>query len=63
MDRVKTLIDKAWRFFTNDTTKYYPERHYMRGPGPAWHAKYGKTPPATQDAPKYFDPSKKTVSA
>lgn len=21
---------------------YRPERHYMRGPGPAWRAKYGK---------------------
>ena len=19
---------------------YHPERHYMRGPGPKWHAKY-----------------------
>ena len=23
---------------------YRPERHYMRGPGPRWHAKYGATP-------------------
>jgi hypothetical protein len=22
---------------------YHPERHYMRGPGPAWHAKHGPT--------------------
>ncbi len=21
---------------------YRPERHYMRGPGPKWHAKYGQ---------------------
>jgi hypothetical protein len=20
---------------------YRPEKHYMRGPGPKWHAKYG----------------------
>jgi hypothetical protein len=20
---------------------YHPERHYMRGPGPKWHAKHG----------------------
>ena len=25
---------------------YRPERHYMRGPGPAWHAKHGKAPSA-----------------
>jgi hypothetical protein len=28
---------------------YRPDLHYMRGPGPKWHAKYGslivKTPP------------------
>jgi hypothetical protein len=21
--------------------RYHPERHYMRGPGPAWHIKHG----------------------
>lgn len=25
---------------------YRPERHYMRGPGPAWHAKHGQKPQA-----------------
>ena len=25
---------------------YRPERHYMRGPGPKWHAKHGETLPA-----------------
>lgn len=24
---------------------YRPERHYMRGPGPKWHAKHGKNGP------------------
>ena len=23
---------------------YRPEKHYMRGPGPAWQAKYGNLP-------------------
>lgn len=23
--------------------RYRPERHYMRGPGPAWHAKHAGT--------------------
>jgi hypothetical protein len=23
---------------------YQPERHYMRGPGPKWHAKHGGMP-------------------
>jgi hypothetical protein len=31
-----------WRaFFTRAFNPYRPELHYMRGPGPAWHAKYG----------------------
>lgn len=31
-----------WREVTRDTVRpYRPERHYMRGPGPAWHAKHG----------------------
>jgi hypothetical protein len=28
---IKSLIDP-----------YHPERHYMRGPGPKWHAKHGR---------------------
>ena len=31
-----------WRhFFATAFHPYRPELHYMRGPGPAWHAKYG----------------------
>jgi len=29
---------------------YRPELHYMRGPGPKWHAKYDPTPVMTKDA-------------
>ena len=25
-------------------TRYRPERHYMRGPGPQWHAKHDSLP-------------------
>jgi hypothetical protein len=28
-------------FFTKAFNPYRPELHYMRGPGPAWRAKYG----------------------
>jgi hypothetical protein len=35
-----TLAD-FWRTVTTDLTRTYrPERHYMRGPGPKWHAKH-----------------------
>jgi hypothetical protein len=26
-------------------TSYRPDLHYMRGPGPKWHAKYGNLAP------------------
>ena len=30
-----------WRnFFTTTFHPYRPELHYMRGPGPKWHAKH-----------------------
>jgi len=32
-----------WRDLTRDLLHpYRPERHYMRGPGPAWRAKHGQ---------------------
>ena len=39
---------------------YHPERHYMRGPGPKWHAKHtaslvaaaGVQPAKLEDAPR-----------
>lgn len=49
MSRVRTrplTIVKAlaagWRTLTHRLfDAYHPERHYMRGPGPKWHAKHG----------------------
>jgi hypothetical protein len=38
-------IATVWRELTRDIVNpYRPEKHYMRGPGPAWQAKYGKLP-------------------
>ncbi|MGY3447792.1 hypothetical protein [Bradyrhizobium sp. USDA 4353] len=38
LDDVRTF----WReFVTRAFNPYRPELHYMRGPGPAWRAKYG----------------------
>lgn len=34
-----------WQELIRDAVRpYRPEKHYMRGPGPAWQAKYGKLP-------------------
>jgi hypothetical protein len=36
-----------WQELTRDAIRpYRPERHYMRGPGPAWRAKHGQPPSA-----------------
>ncbi len=35
------------RSFGEGGTSYRPDLHYMRGPGPKWHAKYGSLAPKT----------------
>jgi hypothetical protein len=40
------------RIFTNAFTGYRPELHYMRGPGPKWHAKHGAEPLGRGAQPK-----------
>jgi hypothetical protein len=32
------------RLFRSMVDPYRPELHYMRGPGPKWHAKHGNPP-------------------
>jgi hypothetical protein len=39
-----------WRLSTPGAGAYRPDLHYMRGPGPKWHAKYGNLYPKTQMA-------------
>jgi len=44
-NRKNPTIGKAvadlWRTVTTELfDTYHPERHYMRGPGPKWHAKH-----------------------
>jgi hypothetical protein len=46
-NRKNPTIGKAvadlWRTVTTDLfDTYHPERHYMRGPGPKWHAKHAQ---------------------
>jgi hypothetical protein len=39
------------RSFGEGSGVYRPDLHYMRGPGPKWHAKYGNlAPKATPNA-------------
>jgi hypothetical protein len=40
MARGLELIAALWRKLTRNLgASYRPERHYMRGPGPKWHAR------------------------
>ncbi len=42
---IGSLFSGFWRQMTRDIVRpYRPELHYMRGPGPAWHAKHGLPP-------------------
>ncbi len=36
-----TVFASTWQGLVKDLrAPYRPERHYMRGPGPKWHAKH-----------------------
>jgi hypothetical protein len=37
--RLMALAGRWQRWFQVASNRYRPERHYMRGPGPAWHAR------------------------
>jgi hypothetical protein len=46
---VSVAIASLWRTLRKDLfDTYHPERHYMRGPGPKWHAKH----PSRAQAPE-----------
>jgi hypothetical protein len=41
------ILAGFWQELIRDAVRpYRPEKHYMRGPGPAWQAKYGALPRA-----------------
>jgi len=40
-------LARAWRTLAAYWTSYRPEKHYMRGPGPKWHAKHAQVQAAT----------------
>jgi hypothetical protein len=42
------------RFIKSPFDPYRPELHYMRGPGPKWHAKHGGAAVETRSAPSLF---------
>ena len=45
-------IKGFWKhFFATAFNPYRPELHYMRGPGPKWHAKHDPAPEVMHRAP------------
>lgn len=44
--RLTAVLAQWFRTWAKDMSDpYRPERHYMRGPGPKWHAKHGRAAP------------------
>jgi len=48
--RLDAIVARCHRLIERARDPYRPERHYMRGPGPKWHAKHGRT--ASPEAPQ-----------
>jgi hypothetical protein len=44
--KARTAVTNVWRTAVDQADRYRPEAHYMRGPGPKWHAKYAQVSPA-----------------
>lgn len=43
----RLCLPKSWiASFETVLGDYRPEKHYMRGPGPKWRAKYGAAAPS-----------------
>ena len=40
LPRLNAIVTRCHRLAERICKPYHPERHYMRGPGPKWHAKY-----------------------
>ena len=41
---------EIWRAFARDLfDSYQPEKHYMRGPGPKWHARQAQSGAGTEE--------------
>jgi len=48
---VSNVLRELWRASGEPCSAYRPDLHYMRGPGPKWHAKYDALITQTQSSP------------
>jgi hypothetical protein len=60
-DLSKTLRD-LWRVSGEGGGAYRPDLHYMRGPGPKWHAKHAGFLAATTPAAKTTRPNMQDIA-
>jgi len=50
--KATAAVAEAWRTMMGDQTdRYRPEAHYMRGPGPKWCAKHAQVSTRTEANP------------
>ena len=47
-----SALREMWRLSLPSEGSYRRDLHYMRGPGPKWHAKYGTLYPKAPTAPE-----------
>jgi hypothetical protein len=45
---IAKAVRELQRSLAVNGTSYRPDLHYMRGPGPKWHAKYGSLAPKSE---------------
>lgn len=50
-------VRELQRSFSEGGASYRPDLHYMRGPGPKWHAKYGNLAPKASHAARTAAPA------
>jgi hypothetical protein len=48
--KLSESIREVQRSYGGALSSYRPDLHYMRGPGPKWHAKYGDLAGAATNA-------------
>jgi hypothetical protein len=55
-------VRELQRSFAESGGTYRPDLHYMRGPGPKWHAKYGHLAPKPPAAAARATPALRKVA-
>jgi hypothetical protein len=60
-DFSKTVAE-FWRASGEPCSAYRPDKHYMRGPGPKWHAKYDSLCKQTASSPAPKSPAPNQVA-